>query len=216
MKSFLIIGAGRFGKHLSEKLIDLGNDVVAVDKNAEKIEQLNNILTDSFVGDCRNEAVLKALGINNFDVCFVCTAEDFQSSLEITSMLKELGAKYVVSTAKRDRQADLLKKIGADDVIYPEKQIAQKTGIRYNAKNIVDLIQISDEYAIYEIPVSDAWLNKTIVDVNVRKNYKVNIIAIKNGESINAAPLPDYVFKPRDHIMVIGKQHDVFKLTDKN
>lgn len=216
MKSFLIIGAGRFGKHLAKKLIDLGNDVVAVDKDAEKIEHLNSLLTDSFVGDCRNEAVLRALGVNNFDVCFVCTAEDFQSSLEITSMLKELGAPYVVSTAKRDRQADLLKKIGADDVIYPEKQIAEKTGIRYNAKNIVDLIQISDEYAIYEIPAPAGWVGKTIVDVNVRKNYRVNIIAIKNGDSINAAPGPDYTFRPNDHIMVIGTQKDIMKLTEKN
>ena len=216
MKSFLIIGTGRFGKHLAKKLVDLGNDVVAVDKDAEKIEQLNGLLTDSFVGDCRNEAVLRALGINNFDVCFVCTAEDFQSSLEITSMLKELGASFVVSTAKRERQADLLKKIGADDVIYPEKQIAEKTGIRYNAKNIVDLIQISDEYAIYEIPAPGIWIGKTIIEVNVRKNYKVNIIAVKNGEHINAAPGADYTFKPVDYIMIIGKQSDVFKLTEKN
>jgi trk system potassium uptake protein TrkA len=216
MKSFLIIGTGRFGKHLSTKLVELGNDVVAVDKSTEKIEQLNNILTDSFVGDCRNEAVLKALGVNNFDVCFVCIAEDFQSSLEITAMLKELKASYVVSISKTDRHAELLKKIGADDVIYPEKQIAEKTGIRYNAKNIVDLIQISDEYAIYEIPVSKAWVGKTIIDVNVRKNYKVNIIAIKNNDSINAAPGADYTFRPDDHIMIIGKQSDVFKLTEKN
>ncbi len=216
MKSFLIIGTGRFGKHLAKKLVDLGNDVVAVDKNAEKIEALNTLLTDSFVGDCSNEAVLKALGVNNFDVCFVCTAENFQSSLEITSMLKELGAGFVVATAKRDRQADLLKKIGADDVIYPEKQIAEKTGIRYNAKNIVDLIQISDEYAIYEIPVPKAWVGKTIIEVNVRKNHKVNIIAIKNDDNINAAPGADYTFGPDNHIMIIGKQSDVFKLTEKN
>ena len=216
MKSFLIIGVGRFGKHLAKKLIDFGNDVVAVDKDAEKLERLNNLLTDSFVGDCTNEGVLRALGINNYDVCFVCTAEDFQASLEITSMLKELGAKFVVSTAKRDRQADLLKKIGADDVIYAERQIAEKTGIRYNAKNIVDLIQITDEYAIYEIPAPSSWLNKTIIDIDVRKNYKVNIIAIKNGETLTAAPGADYRFKDNDFIMVIGKQEHGFRLTEKN
>lgn len=216
MKSFLIIGVGRFGKHLAKKLIDLGNDVVAVDKNAEKVERLNNIFTDSFVGDCTNEGVLRALGINNFDVCFVCTAADFQASLEITAMLKELGAKFVVSTANRDRQADLLRKIGADDVIYAERQIAEKTGIRYNAKNIIDLIQITDEYAIYEIPVPVKWLGKTVIDINVRKVYKVNIIAIKNGDSITAAPGADYRFKDGDVIMIIGKQDDVFKLTERN
>ncbi len=216
MKSFLIIGTGRFGKHLAMKLIELGNDVVVVDKDAEKIERLTTIFTDSFVGDCRNEGVLRALGINNFDVCFVCTAQDFQASLEITSMLKELGAKFVVSTAKRDRQANLLLKIGADDVIYAERQIAEKTGIRYNAKNIVDLIQITDEYAIYEIPILADWLGKTIVEIDVRKKFKVNIIAVKNGDTITPAPGAAYTFKQGDYIMVIGKQEDVFKLADKN
>lgn len=215
MKSFLLIGVGRFGKHLAKKLIDLGNDVVAVDKDAEKLERLNNLLTDSFVGDCTNEGVLRALGINNFDVCFVCTAEDFQASLEITSMLKELGAKYVVSTAKLDRQSDLLYKIGADDVIYAEKQIAEKTGIRYNAQNIFDLIQVTNEYAIYEIAVPVSWINKSIVEVNVRKNYSVNIIAVKNNNEINPAPGANYVFKTNDHIMAIGKQKDIAKLTNQ-
>ena len=215
MKSFLLIGVGRFGKHLAKKLIDLGNDVVAVDKDAEKLERLNNLLTDSFVGDCTNEGVLRALGINNYDVCFVCTAEDFQASMEITSMLKELGAKYIVSTAKLDRQSDLLYKIGADDVIYAEKQIAEKTGIRYNAQNIFDLIQITNEYAIYEIAVPVSWVNKSIVAVDVRKNYNVNIIAVKNGDSINAALGADYIFKANDHIMAIGKQKDIANLTDQ-
>lgn len=215
MKSFLLIGVGRFGKHLAKKLVDLGNDVVAVDKDAEKIEGLSNILTDAFVGDCTNEIVLKALGVNNFDVCFVCSSTDFQASMEITSILKELGAKRVVSTAKLDRQADLLYKIGADDVIYAEKQIAEKTGIRYNAQNIFDLIQVTNEYAIYEIAVPVSWLNKSIVEVNVRKNYNVNIIAVKNGDEINPAPGADYIFKTNDHIMTIGKQKDISKLTNQ-
>ncbi len=215
MKSFLLIGVGRFGKHLAKKLIDLGNDVVAVDKDAEKLERLNNLLTDSFVGDCTNEGVLRALGINNYDVCFVCIDDDFQASMEITSMLKELGAEYVVSTAKLDRQSDLLYKIGADDVIYAEKQIAEKTGIRYNAQNIFDLIQVTNEYAIYEIAVPVSWTNKSIVEINVRKNYSVNIIAVKNGNEINPAPGANYVFKANDHIMTIGKQKDIMKLTSQ-
>ena len=215
MKSFLLIGVGRFGKHLAKKLIDLGNDVVAVDKEAEKLERLNNLLTDSFVGDCTNEGVLRALGINNYDVCFVCIDDDFQASMEITSMLKELGAQYVVSTAKLDRQSDLLYKIGADDVIYAEKQIAEKTGIRYNAQNIFDLIQVTNEYAIYEIAVPVSWINKSIVEINVRKNHSVNIIAVKNGDEINPAPGANYVFKTNDHIMTIGKQKDIMKLTNQ-
>ena len=129
MQSILVIGVGRFGKHLAKTMLDLGNDIVIVDKNEEKVEALNSIFPDSFIGDCQNEGVLRSLGINNFDICFVCTGKDFQASLEITSLLKELGAKKVVSVAKRDRQANLLKKIGADDTIYPEREIAEKTGI---------------------------------------------------------------------------------------
>ena len=215
MKSILVIGVGRFGKHIAKKMLDLGNDVVIVDKEEEKVERLNNIFSDSFIGDCRNEGVLRSLGINNFDICFVCIGIDFQASLEITSMLKELGAKKVVSLAKRDRQAALLLKIGADDVIYPEREIAEKTGIKYNAKNVFDLIKITDEYAIYEIPVVPSWVGKTVVQVNVRKVYKINIVAINNNEELIASPGADYVFRQGDHIMVIGKQEDVFRLSDK-
>jgi trk system potassium uptake protein TrkA len=130
-------------------------------------------------------------------------------------MLKELGAKKVVSVAKRDRQAYLLKKIGADDTIYPEREIAEKTGIKYNAKNIFDLIQITEEYAIYEIPVLVSWIGKTIQEVDVRKNYHVNIIVVKNGDRVTGAPGANYKFVENDHIMILGTQHDVFKLANK-
>jgi len=215
MQSILVIGVGRFGKHLAKQMLDLGNDVVIVDKNEEKVEALNSIFPDSLIGDCKNEGVLRSLGINNFDICFVCIGRDFQASLEITSLLKELGAKKVVSIAKRDRQANLLKKIGADNTIYPEREIAEKTGIKYNAKNIFDLIQITDEYAIYEIPVLVSWIGKTIQEVDVRKNYKVNIIVIKNGDRVTGAPGANYKFVENDHIMILGTQHDVFKLANK-
>lgn len=215
MQSILVIGVGRFGKHLAKTMLDLGNDIVIVDKNEEKVEALNSIFPDSFIGDCQNEGVLRSLGINNFDICFVCTGKDFQASLEITSLLKELGAKKVISVAKRDRQANLLKKIGADDTIYPEREIAEKTGIRYNAKNIYDLIQLTEEYAIYEIPVMPSWIGKTIKQIDVRKNYHVNIIVVKNGERVTGAPGADYMFVENDHIMILGTQHDVFKLANK-
>lgn len=216
MKSILVIGSGRFGKHLAKKMLELGNDVLVVDKDEDKIERLNDVFTDSLVGDCRNEGVLRSLGVNNFDICFVCIGIDFQASLEITSALKELGAKYVVSLAKRDRQANLLRKIGADDVIYPEREIAEKTGIKYNGKNIFDLIQISDDYAIYEIPVLSDWIDKTIVELNVRHVYKVNIIAVtKPNGSVIAAPGADYRFGKGDRLMVLGTQRDVFRLSDK-
>lgn len=215
MKSFLIIGAGRFGKHLAKNLMELGNDVMVVDKSEETIESLNVFLTDSVIGDCRNEEVLKSLEVSDFDVCFVAIDQDFQSSLEITALLKEQGAKWVVSCANRSRQENLLKKIGADEVIYAERVIAEKTAVRYSAKNVFDLIKLNDEYAIFEIAIPKNWEGESILELNVRKKYKVNIIAVKVNDELMPLPGAEYVFKPGDHIVVIGKNHDVEKLSER-
>ena len=213
MKSILVIGAGRFGKHLAKKLMALGNDVMVVDKNEEVIERLGNVFTDSYIGDCRNEGVVRSLGVNNYDICFCTVDQDFQASLEITSLLKEFGARYVVSNAKRDRQAIFLKKIGADDVIYPERAMAEKTAVKYNADHIFDCINITDDYSIYEIKVHDSWIGKSIGEVNVRHKYHINIIAVKQGEELKPLPGALYVFEPNDHIIIIGRQSDVSKTT---
>ena len=141
--------------------------------------------------------------------------EDFYASLEITSILKELGATFVVSKAKRLRQAEFLKKIGADEVFYPEKEIAEKLAVRYNATNIFDYIELTSDCSIFEIPIIPDWIGKTIIDINVRQEYNVNIIAIKNGQSIDPMPKGDYTFQKDDHIVVIGKSSDVFKLSAK-
>lgn len=215
MKSFLVIGVSNFGEHLAKKLFELGNDVMIVDKNEELIENLNNVFTDSYVGDCRNVDVLRSLGINNFDVCFVAIDEDFQSSLEVTSLLSEIGAKYIVSNAKRDRQADLLKKVGADEVIYAEREIAEKTAVKFNATNVFDFIQLTDEYSIYEIPIQPGWVGQSVGEINVRQKYHVNIIAVKNDNKLNTLPGALYKFSEDDHIVVIGKQTDVARLTAK-
>ena len=212
MKSFLIIGAGKFGKHLAKKFTELGSDVLVMDKNEEIVESLNVFVTDSYIGDCTNEEVLKTVGADNFDACFVTIDSDFQSSLEITSLLKEQGAKWVVSCAKTDRQALLLKKIGADDVIYAEKIIAENTAVRYNARNVFDLIQLTDEYAIFEKALPKNWEGNSIEQLNVRKKYKINIIAVKENDEVKPMPGPDYVFAATDHIVVIGKSNDVEKL----
>ncbi|MFR6312883.1 potassium channel family protein, partial [Anaerofustis stercorihominis] len=157
--------------------------------------------------------VLQSLGINNFDICFVAIGEDFQASLEITALLKDLNAKWVVTKARSDIQKKLLKRIGADEVVYPERDTAEKLAIRYNAKNIFDYIQLTPEYSIYEIPIMDLWVGKNMSDLGIRKKYKVNIIAIKNENILDPMPSPNYVFRENDHIIVIGKSSDVFKLT---
>ncbi|NLH00938.1 MAG: TrkA family potassium uptake protein [Clostridiales bacterium] len=215
MKSILIIGMGRFGRHLAERMQELGNDVMVVDKDPELIDEIAFEFTDAHIGDCCNEAVLSSLGINNFDICFVTIGEDFQASLEITSMLKEHGATHVVSKARTSRQAKLLYKIGADEVVCPESEIADKLAVRYNADNIFDYIQLTSEYSIYEIPCCSKWVNKSVAEVNVRHKYNVNIIAVKRDNSLQIAPGADYVFRESDHLIVIGKASDVFKLGGK-
>lgn len=212
MKSVLVIGMGRMGRHLASTMQNLGNEVMVIDKDPNIIESLSHVHTDANIGDCTNENVIKALGVDNFDICFVAIGDDFQSSLVVTSLLKTFGAKMVVAKAKRDIQADLLKKIGADEVVYPEREIAEKLAIRYNSKNIFDYVKLTSDYAIFEIPIPAVWVGRSIANLGVRQRYKVNVIAVKMGNDLKAAPGPDYVFKENDHIMVIGKSNDMFRL----
>ena len=149
MKSVLIIGMGRTGRHLASKMQELGNDVMIVDKNPAIIEALSGRFTDSNICDCTNDAIIKALGVDNFDICFVTIGEDFQASLVVTSLLKQFGARMIVSKAKQDIQADLLRKIGADEIVCPEREISEKLAVRYNADNIFDFIPLTADYSIY-------------------------------------------------------------------
>ena len=215
MKSVLVIGMGRFGRHLAEKMQELGNDVMIVDRDEKLINDMASRFTDSHIGDCTSEAVVRALGVKQMDICFVSIGEDFQSSLVITSMLKRAGAKCVVAKANQEIQADLLKQIGADEVVYPERDLAEKLAVRYNANNIFDYIQLTEDYSIYEIPVPAAWVGRTIIELDVRRKHRVNIIAIKSGATLQPTPSADYVFRTEDHLVVIGKSADVFKLTGK-
>lgn len=213
MKSVLVIGMGRFGKHLSRKMQELGNDVMIIDRDEERIAEFTSEFTDSQIGDCTKEAVLESIGVNNFDVCFVAIGEDFQSSLEITALLKDLNANWVVTKASSDIQKKLLQRIGADEVIYPERDTAEKLAIRYNAKNIFDYIQLTPEYSIYEIPIINSWIGKNMSELDIRNKFNINIIAIKNDNVLDPVPSPGYVFRENDHIIVIGKSEDVFKVT---
>ncbi len=212
MKSILVIGLSRFGRHLATKMMELGNEVMIVDKNAELIERYSMTFTDSQIADCTNEAVLRSLGVVHFDVCFVCIGSDFQSSLVITALLKELKAKYVVAKAKQDIQADLLRRIGADEVIYPEREMAETLAVRFSVKNIFDYIELTDEYGIFEIGAPTSWIGKSIKDMDVRRKYRANIIGIKYEDELKLLPGADYIFKESDHVMLIGKPEDIDKL----
>lgn len=215
MKSILVIGMGRYGQHLAMKMQELGNDVMIVDRDERIINNLASYFTDSHIGDCTSEKVLRALDVGKMDICFVAMGEDFQSSLVITSLLKKVGARHVVAKANQEIQANLLKQIGADEVVYPEREIAERLAIRHNTDNIFDCIQLTDEYSIYEIPVNIDWIGKNLIELDFRRKYNINIIAIKSDTVLQPAPSPTYRFEQSDHVVVIGKATDVFKLTAK-
>lgn len=212
MKSVLIIGMGRFGHHLCQKFVELDNEVMIIDSREEALEDMLSFVTSAQIADCTNVEVLKSIGIGNFDVCFVCIGTNFQSSLEITSLLKENGAKYVVSKATRDIQAKFLLRNGADEVVYPDRDIAQKVAVRCSANHVFDYIELNSEYGIYEIPVMDEWIGKSIVEVNFRSRYKVHILGCKLGEETQLLPMADHVFEENEHLMVIGRKEDVRKI----
>lgn len=215
MKSVLVIGLGRFGRHLAVKMQEMGNDVMIVDKDAELVELMAGQFTECSIGDCTKEPVVASLGVENFDLCFVTTGEDFQSSLVTTALLKRHGAKKVISKTTQDIQEMLLKQIGAYEVVYPEREIAERVAVRYNSDNIFDFIPVTEDVAIYEIKAPAAWVGNTIVGIDVRKRHSVNVIAVKRGERVIAAPGPSFVFEAGDHIMVMGASSDVFKLAAK-
>ena len=203
-KTILLIGLGRFGLHIAKKLHELGHEVMAVDVNEEKINQAVPFVTDAQIGNSTNEEFLKSLGINNFDLCIVTISDDFQSSLETTSLLKELGAKKVISRAERDGQAKFLLRNGADEIVYPEKQLASWMAIKYSADHILDYIEIDNEHAIFEVSVPKDWIGKTIGEIDIRKKYGINILGIKDDKKLNVNVTPSQTLSSELSLLVMG------------
>ena len=212
MKNFLVIGLGRFGEHLSRRLVELGNDVMVVDENEEVINRIAGTVTCAQIGDCKSEEVLHSLSVNGFDICFVCIGSDFQSSLEITSLLKEMGARCVISKASTRIQEKFLLRNGADAVIFPEKDLAYKLAVQYSGHNIFDYHQISNNIAVYEVAVVRSWIGKSIREIDVRRTYNINILAIKRQGAVLLAG-PDITFEEDDHLLVLGDGATVNRLT---
>lgn len=211
MKSILVIGIGRFGKHLCENLVNNGNDVMAVDEIEEKLEDILPIVTSAKIGDCTKEDVLRSFGVRNFDICFVCIGTNFQSSLEITSLLKELGAPCVISKATRDIQAKFLLKNGADEVVYPDRDIAKRMAMKVSANHVYDYLELG-EYSIYEIQPLEEWIGKSIKEINFRVKYNANILSIKQNGKSSLLPSADHVFQRDEHLMIIGENKDIKRI----
>lgn len=208
MKSFLIIGMGSLGHHLCNELSKNGCEIMVADINAETMEDIMPMVVSARVCDCTKLDVLKTLGVEEFDACFVCIEDFFQACLEITDLLKDLGAKKVYSVANRDVEEKFLLRNGADRIIYPERDVASRIAGLESAENIFDCINISTEYSIFEIEPLDKWIGKTVMDLDFRNRYELNIIAVKKDGKV--MPIrPDYMFTKEEHLLVLGHKKDV-------
>ena len=204
MKNVLLIGLGRFGRHAAMKLHDLKHQVMGVDTDEEKVNEVLPYVTSGVIGDGTSEQFIQSLGVRNFDLCIVAIGDNFQSSLETTALLKENGAKFVVSRASRDVHRKFLLHNGADSVVYPEKQIASWTAVRYTADHVFDYIQLTDDFSIYETSVPPEWVGRTIVDLRVRQQHQINILAVKYMGKLEPMPAADHVFRKGETIFVMG------------
>ena len=212
MKSVLLVGLGRFGKHIAEKLYELDHQVMAVDRREGRVDAVLPLVTNAQIGDSTNPDFLRSLGIGNFDFCIVAIGDDFQSSLETTSLLKELGAKLVVSRAARDVHAKCLLRNGADEIVYPERQLAEWTAIRYSADHILDYIELDDEHGIFEVHVPADWVGKTVGELDVRKRYSLNIMALRDDGVLNLAVTPDIQIEADQSMLVLGTMKQIQKV----
>ena len=211
MKTVLLIGLGRFGRHLAMQLNELGHQVMAVDRDEERVNECMPFVTNAQIGDSTRVDFLRSLGVSNYDVCYVTISGNFQNSLETTSLLKELGAKYVVSRAERDVQAKFLLRNGADDVIYPERQMASWAAVRYSSSHIFDYVELTPEYSIFETAVPEGWVGKTVVELEVRQKYHINILAIQRGGKLEPLPGPDHCFQTHETMFILGDNRDMKK-----
>ena len=205
MKSFLLIGLGRFGRHLAMQLNAQGHQVMAVDDDEEKVNAVLNVVTNAQIGDSTNGEFLQELGVGNYDVCIVAISDNFQSSLGTTSLLKELGAKKVVSRAERDVQAKFLLRNGADEVLYPEKQLAKWAAVRYGSDHLLDYIELDADNAIVEVEVPAQWVGKTVGEIDVRRMHNINLLAVKKDGAIDAQITPYTVLPADGTLLALGE-----------
>lgn len=210
MKSVLIIGVGQYGSHIAKRMTELKCEVMAVDTNEERINDILPFVTSAQIGDSTNEDFMKSLGVRNYDVCIVSIGDNFQTSLETTALLKEMGAEKVISRATNDVQMKFLLRNGADEVVYPEKQSAIRVATKYALDSVLDFIQLDSNYSIYEMKIPKEWENKTLAQLDIRRRYNINIIAVKINDQVNV-PMPDTYMVEGDIVFAIGDIKDIQK-----
>lgn len=211
MISVLIVGMGRFGTNCAKKLYDMGHEVMAIDANESRINAVLPFVTNAQIGDSTNGSFLDSLGVNNYDVCIVTIADNFQNSLETVSLLKDRGAQKVIARAASSIHEKFLLRNGADTAIYPEKQLAEWTAIRCASNSIKDYFNLQGPNAIFEITVPSEWIGKSLVQLDIRKKYEVNVIGIRKQGDLNINVPPDTVFSPADTVLILGDEDTVHK-----
>ncbi len=214
MKSVLLIGLGRFGTNIAMKLNDLDHEVMAIDCDEERVDNILPFVTNAQIGDSTNGAFLETLGIQDYDVCFVAIAHNFQSSLETTSLLKEMGARFVVARASSDIQRKFLLRNGADEVVYPEAQMARWAAMRYSADHILDYIELDEGHSIVEVSLPHSWVGKTLGQIDVRRRHGVNILALKRNGQMTMSLQADTVLAPGSTLLVLGETHALRRAFD--
>ncbi|MDD6795719.1 MAG: TrkA family potassium uptake protein [Clostridiaceae bacterium] len=211
-KQFIVIGLGRFGESLARTVYDLGHDVLVIDKDEEKIADIADHVTHAVQMDATDENALKNIGLSNFDVAAVTIGSDIQASVMITLLMREMGVKFVIAKGNNDLHAKVLNKIGADKVILPEKDMGKRVAHNLVSSNILDYIELSAEYSIMEIEALDSWIKKSLRDLELRKKYGINVVAIKDGRKVNVSPGADEIIKEKDIIVALGSTNDLGKL----
>ena len=204
MKNILLIGLGRFGKHIAMQLNEMGHEIMAVDINEERVNRILPFVTNAQIGDSTDASFLESLGIGNFDICFVTIGGSFQNSLETTSLLKELGANLVISRAERDVQEKFLLRNGADRVVYPEKQGAKWASIRYADDHILDYMEVDASHAIFEVAIPDEWIGRSVGELDIRRRYNINILAVKKEREVSVTISVDTVLEADSTLLVLG------------
>ncbi len=211
MKNVLLIGLGRFGRHMAQTLYDLHHQVLVIDKDERKVQEAMSYATNAEIGDATDPALIEALGVQDFDLCVVTMSHDLQASLEITALLKKKGAPFVLVRVSRDTHAQFLLSCGADEIIYPEKQMADWAAVRYSGDHVYDYTRLSPDHAIYETGIPDSWVGHTVVDLAVRQRYRLNILAVRRNGQVEPMPGPSWQFAAGDRAVLLGSDKDVQK-----
>lgn len=213
---FVVFGLGKFGQSVAQTLAENGKEVLAIDSSEEVVQDVSDYVTHAVQADVTDGDALKALGVGNFDVAVIAISNNLQASIMSTILAKEMGVPYILAKAQNDIHKRVLEKVGADKVIFPEREIGVRIANNLISENFVDYIELSDDYSIVETAVLDEWVGKSLKELNMRVNYGINVMAIRKGDSISIAPGPDLIMQSSDILVVIGSNSNLRKINLAN